>query len=358
MRRIEEALNISKSEPVSVRLARLKADIESGKLTLDQKITEAEGIVINPRDKSPSPAGEVYLIRSQAYRQKMLLSDAFRNACMAQEIFNKSGDVLSSCKAAFELANIDFVRTNYGVALERFLIIEQELSTMEITDDTFLSKLFLSIAMCAVEVHDYTAMRSYLDKSTLIIDSLESRTRAELLATKNYLLGVSLAESGAFTDAVDHFTRAAMFYEEVNDKIRVLRMRSNVARTLYKSGDLHGAESVAREVYASRVNTSENENRLVDVELLLAEVAFAKKDYEESLRLCRLATTRDSVDVSRKARSLRIKARVDYVRGDLKGFNERMTQAAKLLQGNYHLMPLMNEILYEFMLATTGHNTY
>lgn len=339
-------------QPISILVNKIRADYLSNDRQVDDCLAAAESILINANDRDLDSVGELHLLKAEMYSKQKNYPEAVRNACLAEQIFRQTGNIFNACLASFELANIDLVKSNISQAFERFLLIDQKVAINKIIDSAFLPRLYLSIAICAVEVNDFDIMRTYLAKSEKLIAKAPEQKRDLLLATKYFLLGVSLNEAMSFLDAAEAFEKAYQHYESANDQMRAIRMRTNVARTYLQSGDTRKAYEVATEAYTLKKTLDGWPASLAESELLIAEIAFAEKDYAKALSFCRLVLENSALDDSRRARTHRLIAQVSLQRGDRSEFERQMHAAVSLLRGNYSLMPLLNEILFEYMELT------
>lgn len=336
--------------PLVARVAEMKASIESGAISLGEQIELAEGILEDAREEGDELAlGESMLALTQLYRLDKRFGDATAVGVRCIDIFVRSGDSISWSTASFELANTHYDRGNYAMALESFRIIEQRLNE-ERYIGPLLPRLYTAIALSSVAIEDSATMREYAEKCEEWLELVLPSKRNQHTATNQYLLGRSAMLDGRFQDAKRAFETAINYYTLENDNVAVLRMRNNLAEASYLAGDLDVAKTIACEVLAMKLSYEYTSASVVETELLLAEVAYAKKDYVDAVDMCHQILEKVDIEETRYARTKRLLAKVSYIEGDTDKFNVLMAEAINSLTHKAHL-PLQIEIVREYMVA-------
>lgn len=352
LRRIEVELGIVKSsEPLEVRVAKLRAEIESGNFDIDTCIEVADDITFQVDKDNHRMLGEVYLMMATMLREKNRLTDALRFAILAQDSFSHTSDILSWCKATFEIALIDHINASFGAALERCFLIERRLTTLCANTQFFLLvRVQTLIAIIASVLGNYSLMREYIAKCESNIEYVPESERDRSRASNDFLRGMSLLEAGAYFDAAEAFRSSYYTYKSLNDNANALRLRSNIAEAYLKAGEIERAYEIASEVYELKIKANQPPSSIARTVILLADIAWQKKDLEAVERYCNDVINQD-VDIMERARGMRLLARVRRERNDMNGFNQLMTRAALLLHGNHIYLALHNEIIMEYMVA-------
>jgi tetratricopeptide (TPR) repeat protein/DNA-binding XRE family transcriptional regulator len=353
MARICKALGISfrsadPEVPIGVHISKLRAGYETHEMSTEDCVFLGETMrpSIDASASDPEVTGEYFLLMAQVYNAAKRFSEALRCGLIAAEIFTKSGDRLSWAKAYFEGANTHYERGQFATALEEFLVIVDRLD-VEHHETAFMTKVFTSIALCAAAVSDVDLMREYIARCAAGVEFVPEGKRDKYRAVNAYLLGDSLFKSKAYRDAIAEFTKAFVYYSDINDSRAALRMRHNIADSLFQVGEVREASVVAEEIYRLKIEIGESSTVLAESLTLLAEIALSENEHDRATKLCQqVFDLGDGVDSTRKAASLRVIARIQYASGNVPDAVNTMADALDKLNHRAHL-PMAIEISKE-----------
>jgi transcriptional regulator with XRE-family HTH domain len=337
--------------PLTVRIAQLQVDFESNEHDLALMISRAAEIErCLATDRRSVHAGDLFTLSARMLRKKGDYSSAYRHAYDAQSAYSLCSEVYRWCKATYEIASIDFYKSEYGHAIELFRQIDTRLRETGFPDDTFKTQLYVSLATALSAIGEVDEAISFAMRVEGNIEFIEETQRDRVRANNNYLRGIASASTGSFEDALRFLNIALAQFEDISDGRNVLRMKNNIARLYFKKGDIQYATELVENIRNLDNFSSLPWDDTSETILLLAQIAEARSHFPVAVENCEYLIKKGA-DPATMARAHRVLAWCSYKEGNLSGFNKSITDALTALDNAPFQKVLGFELMREYMIV-------
>lgn len=312
-----------------VKIARLRADMKSGELSVDERLEYAESIKLDEHDRDPRTAGDLYLIMAQLYREKREYAKAVRCCLEAEEVFAKNGEVYSWCRVVYEHGLIEHNRHEFKIAIEQFKAVERRVRDLP-THSNFLLKVIVKLAMCFASIRDKGETEYYLSKIDALIEYAEPSERLYIRGKQQHLTGLILFEKKAFQDAITFFKSAEVLFSEGNHHSDIQDTRYNIALAM-KNYNAQGALEIARSVLEEQYTVAAQRNVIARTSTLVARILYELREFDELERICTPMSNDLDIDIRYRSYANYYIAEVLLARSDHEGFNRRINAVVSSL---------------------------